>query len=73
MTEQELHHGPTDSELWAIEAEADLLATELALVDAESTWCRERSTESAADVLRALLDLVDLRDLCAHEPEGAVA
>ena len=69
----ELLDGPTDSELWAIEAEAELLDAEVALVDAEAAWLTERSPRAAAAHLQALLDVVDLRHMAGHEPRGAVA
>lgn len=64
---------PTDEELWAIEADGELLAGELALVDAECAWFAQPGPDTAADVLQAVIDLVDLHDLCTHEPAGAVA
>jgi hypothetical protein len=65
--------GPTDAELWGIEADAELLAAELALVDAEIAWFTQPSCATAADFLRALVDLADLHDLCDHRAAEAVA
>lgn len=65
--------GPSDADLWAIEAEADLLAAELALVDAEAAWYAHPGPETAADYLAAVTEVVDLHDLCAHRTAGAVA
>jgi len=54
---------PTDAELRAIEAEAELLAADLAAIDAESAWLRDPSPGTAARYISALLELIDLVDL----------
>ncbi len=60
--------GPLDAELWEIEAEADLLAAELALVDAESAWYRNPTPETAADYLDAVAEVIDLHTLYGYGP-----
>lgn len=64
---------PTVVDLRAIDAEADLLAAELALVDAECAWFSRPGPISAADYLRALAALADLHDKPHPRSVGAVA
>ena len=59
---------PTPAELWAIEAEAELLAAELALVEAEARWFSNPRASTAAAYLQALIDVADLHDFTDHEP-----
>lgn len=65
--------GPTDAELWIIEADAELTTAELALVDAEIAWLSRPTPKTAADYFQALVDLADLHDLYDHRPAIAVA
>lgn len=57
---------PTDVELWAIEADADLLSAELALVDAETDWYRSPGPETAAAYLAAVAEVLDLHELYGY-------
>jgi hypothetical protein len=59
---------PTKAELWAIEAEAEVLMAELTLVDAETALFAQPSKTAASAYLQALLDLVDLQDFTDHQP-----
>ena len=59
--------GPSDAELWAIEAEAELLAAELALVDAEAAWYRRPDPNTAAEYLAAVGEVLDLHSLYGYE------
>ncbi len=61
---------PTETELWAIEAEADLLVAELALLEAEATLLARPSNAAVAAFLRVLLDVVDLHDFNDDRPSG---
>ncbi len=72
-TPLELLDGPSNSELWAIEADDELLDAEVALVDAEAAWLTDPSPRTSAAYLQALLDVVDLQAMVGHLPEGAVA
>lgn len=54
--------GPSDVELWAVEVEDDLLVASLALVDAELEWFERPSPDSAAGLLEAVAEVVDLRE-----------
>lgn len=62
---------PTPAELLAIEAEADVLAAEMALIDAEMAWLRDPGPATSAAYLAAVLDLVDLLDLADDLSEVA--
>ncbi|MEM9654011.1 MAG: hypothetical protein AAGA65_18100 [Actinomycetota bacterium] len=61
---------PTDHELWAIEADAELLVAELALVEAETALFARPGNATTAAYLRALLDVVDLHDFTDDWPGG---
>ncbi len=54
---------PTEAELWAIELEGEVLAAELALLDAEAALLASPTNRAVGRYLRALLDVVDLHDL----------
>lgn len=69
----DLLEGPSDDEIWAIEAESELLEAEVALVDAEAAWLAEPSPRSAAEYVQALLDVVDVHHTSYREPSEAVA
>lgn len=58
---------PTETELWAIEAEAQELAAELTLAGAEAAFYERPNADTAAAYVRALLDLVDLHDFAGHQ------
>ncbi len=51
---------PPESQLWAIEAETELLAAELALADAELAWSLRPNPMSAACYLESLAAVTDL-------------
>lgn len=72
-TPLELLDGPTNAELWAIEADTELLDAEVALVDAETAWLTDASPRNSAAYLQALLDVVDLQEMVGHLSKGAVA
>ena len=62
---------PTDSELWAIEVEAELLTAQLATADAETAWYRRPDPETAADYLAAVTEMTDLHSFYGHDASGA--
>ncbi len=61
---------PSDSELFAIEAEDELLAAELTLVEAETALLARPGNATAAAYLQALLDVVDLHDFTDDEADS---
>lgn len=60
---------PTDADLAAIEAYADVTDAEVALVDAECRWHTTPTPWTAADVLAAIGHLTDL--YAHHTPTAA--
>jgi len=62
------HPEPTDVELWLIETENELEAAESALGAAEIVFARSPRPSTAAGLIRALLDVVDLSELVGHQP-----